>query len=60
MEHKLDTNQYSSLKFFLDDVQLVVDNCKLYNPETSIYHRNAVKLEKFMKEQCPEYAKRGS
>ncbi|KAG2055785.1 hypothetical protein BDR06DRAFT_953620 [Suillus hirtellus] len=59
MEHKLDTNQYSSLKFFLDDVQLVVDNCKLYNPETSIYHRNAVKLEKFMKEQCPEYAKRG-
>ncbi|KAG2150897.1 hypothetical protein DEU56DRAFT_778957 [Suillus clintonianus] len=60
MEHKLDTNQYSSLKFFLDDVQLVVDNCKLYNPETSIYHRNAVKLEKFMKEQCAEYAKRGS
>jgi histone acetyltransferase len=60
MEHKLETNQYSSLKFFLDDVQLVVDNCKLYNPETSIYHRNAVKLEKFMKEQCTEYAKRGS
>ncbi|KAG1771761.1 Bromodomain-containing protein [Suillus occidentalis] len=60
MEHKLDTNQYSSLKFFLDDVQLVVDNCKLYNPEASIYHRNAVKLEKFMKEQCAEYAKRGS
>ncbi|OAX44085.1 Bromodomain-containing protein [Rhizopogon vinicolor AM-OR11-026] len=60
MEHKLDTNQYSTLKVFLDDVQLVLDNCKLYNPETSIYHRNAVRLEKFTKEQCAEFAKRGA
>jgi len=58
MEHKLDTNQYHSLNAFLDDVQLVLHNCKLYNPETSIYHRNAVKVEKFMREQCAEFAMR--
>jgi len=55
MEHKLETNQYSNLDAFVYDVQLVFDNCRIYNPEISIYARNAAKMEKFMKEQLESY-----
>ena len=55
MEHRLETNQYSNLDAFVDDVQLVFDNCRIYNPEGSIYARNATKMEKFMKEQLASY-----
>ena len=58
MEHKLETNQYPSLAAFTDDAQLVFDNCRLYNPESSIYAKNATKLEKFMKEHLNEFIKR--
>ena len=55
MEHKLDTNQYLSLESFLDDAQLVFDNCRIYNPEGSIYAKNATKLDKFVKEQVAAF-----
>ncbi|KAG8213621.1 hypothetical protein J3R82DRAFT_10306 [Butyriboletus roseoflavus] len=58
MEHRLNTNQYQNLKTFLDDAQLIFDNCRLYNPEGSIYVKHAVRLEKFMKELVADYAKR--
>ncbi|KAF8840527.1 Bromodomain-containing protein [Paxillus ammoniavirescens] len=58
MEHKLNTNQYSNLKSIVDDAQLIFDNCRLYNPEGSVYVRHAAKLEKFMKDQVADYAKR--
>ncbi|KAH9910577.1 histone acetyltransferase GCN5 [Amylocystis lapponica] len=51
MEHKLDTNQYPSLDEFIADAQLVFDNSRTYNPEGTIYHKNATKLEKFLREQ---------
>ncbi|KAI0081351.1 Bromodomain-containing protein [Panus rudis PR-1116 ss-1] len=51
MEHKLDTNQYATLDDFVKDAKLVFDNCRTYNAEGSLYHKNATKLEKFMKEQ---------
>ena len=51
MEHKLDTNQYPNLDLFLTDAQLVFDNCRTYNAEGSLYHKNATKLEKFLKDQ---------
>jgi histone acetyltransferase len=51
MEQKLETNRYHNLEAFIADAQLVFDNCRLYNPEGSIYARNATKLEKFMKDQ---------
>ncbi|RDB25273.1 Histone acetyltransferase gcn5 [Hypsizygus marmoreus] len=51
MEHKLDTNQYPTIDSFLADAQLVFDNCRTYNPETSIWARNATKVEKFLKDQ---------
>lgn len=58
MEHKLETNQYSSVEAFVADAQLVFDNCKTYNPEHTIYHRNAIKVEKFLKDQLLEEFKR--
>jgi histone acetyltransferase len=59
MEHKLETNQYTSLNFFVDDATLVFSNCRLYNPEGSIYHKNATKLDKYLRDQVEEYARRG-
>lgn len=58
MEHKLNTNQYPHLKTFLDDAQLIFDNCRFYNPEGSIYVKHAAKLEKVMKELVADYEKR--
>jgi len=55
MEDKLEMNQYSNLDVFVEDVQLVFDNCRIYNPDGSIYARNATKMEKFMKEQLASY-----
>lgn len=51
MEHKLDTNQYPNLDAFLADAYLVFKNCRTYNAEGSLYHKNATKLEKFLNEQ---------
>jgi histone acetyltransferase len=51
MQHKLDTNQYPTVESFLADTQLVFDNCRLYNPENSIYSRNATKLEAYLKDE---------
>jgi len=55
MEHKLETNQYQNLDTFLYDAKLVFDNCRLYNPDGSIYSRNATKMEKFMGDQLSLY-----
>ncbi|EGN99866.1 hypothetical protein SERLA73DRAFT_180117 [Serpula lacrymans var. lacrymans S7.3] len=60
MEHKLETNQYSTMDAFVKDAILVFDNCRLYNPESSIYAKNATKMEKFMKEQLSDYKERES
>lgn len=58
MEHKLETSQYPSVDSFIADCQLVFDNCRSYNPETTIYSRNATKLEKFLKDQLLDHVKR--
>ncbi|EJF65355.1 hypothetical protein DICSQDRAFT_132942 [Dichomitus squalens LYAD-421 SS1] len=55
MEHKLDTNQYHDMDAFIDDAQLVIDNCRQYNPEDTVYHKCAIRLEKYMKERMKEY-----
>jgi len=57
MEHKLSTKQYSTLDTFLSDAQLVFDNCRLYNPEDSIYAKNATGVEKYLQEQLVERMK---
>ena len=55
MEHKLGTNQYANLDAFVDDAQLVFDNCRIYNPDNSIYARSATKVEKYMRDQLTAY-----
>lgn len=50
MEHKLETSQYSSMDAFVADATLVFRNCRTYNPENTVYHKNAIKLEKRLKE----------
>ena len=55
MEHKLDTNQYHDMDAFLDDAQLIFSNCRTYNPEDTVYHKNAVRLERYLREQMKTY-----
>lgn len=50
MEMKLENNQYTLFNDFVDDAMLVFANCKKYNPESSVYARNATKMEKFVKD----------
>ncbi|KAG8985721.1 histone acetyltransferase [Tulasnella sp. JGI-2019a] len=50
MEMKLDNNLYPSFNDFVDDAMLVFSNCKKYNPESSVYARNATKMEKFVRD----------
>lgn len=57
MEHKLDTNSYRTLEAFAADAQLIFDNCRLYNPEATIYARNASKVEKWFKDQLSDRLK---
>jgi histone acetyltransferase len=48
MEYKLDGNQYDDLSDFINDVKLIVANCKQYNGEkaSNTYTNAANKLEK--------------
>ena len=55
MEHKLTTHQYRTLEAFAEDAQLVFDNCRLYNPEHTIYAKHADKLEKAFRELMPDW-----
>jgi histone acetyltransferase len=57
IEHKLHINHYNSLESFVDDVQLVFDNCRTYNPEGSIYAKNATRVEKYFRDELAERTK---
>ena len=41
-------NHYKAKQMLFDDLMLMVNNCKLYNEETSTYVECAVSLEKFL------------
>ncbi|TFK44364.1 Bromodomain-containing protein [Crucibulum laeve] len=58
MEDKLGAKRYDSVEAFAADVQLIIDNCRLYNPETTIYTKCANKLEKYFKEMLEDRFKR--
>lgn len=55
MEKKLDSDEYHDLEAFIADGHLVFENCRAYNPEGSVYAKNATKMEKFMKDQLASY-----
>ncbi|KAL7421595.1 histone acetyltransferase [Cryptotrichosporon argae] len=48
MEYKLDDNHYKTVDEFVNDVKLIVANCRQYNGEDNQYYKLAVKLEKAM------------
>lgn len=49
IQHKISTNQYKTFDSFVDDAQLVFDNCRLYNPENTVYAKNARFMDQFFK-----------
>jgi hypothetical protein len=49
MDSKIERGVYTSLDEFVRDLQLVVDNCKLYNQESTQYHKCALLLEEYFK-----------
>lgn len=50
METKLEKNQYLTLDDLIHDANLIFNNCRLYNPPTSVYAKQANRLEKFVKD----------
>jgi len=50
MGEKLESDKYASLEEFVDDAQLIFDNCRFYNLEDSMWCRHANRLEKAFKE----------
>lgn len=59
MEHKLETNQYNNFDAIVADVQLVVDNCRQYNPPETVYAKCARTVEKWLKQQTADRKKNG-
>ncbi|KAG9127816.1 histone acetyltransferase [Ceratobasidium sp. 392] len=50
MEFKLENNAYATMEEFVADAKLVFSNCKLFNQESSIYHKSAVKMERILQD----------
>lgn len=44
MGEKLERHEYDTVKDFVDDVELVVSNARMYNKRDTVIHRTAVKL----------------
>jgi len=45
MHRKLDNDEYSSLSEFKRDFELIVENCKKYNTEDTVYYKAAKKIK---------------
>lgn len=52
---KLKEERYARLEEVLDDLQLIWDNCKTYNPNNSWIHSIAEKLERSFKKMVKNY-----
>lgn len=55
LETNLENNKYDTLEEFLEDTQLIFNNCRLYNPPSSPYAKSANKLEKFLRDNLPAW-----
>ncbi|KAJ3150757.1 hypothetical protein HDU86_006265 [Geranomyces michiganensis] len=47
VERKLATHRYSEVQDFADDIQLMLNNCFLYNPPTNTVHQLGKSLESY-------------
>ena len=54
VQDKLKSREYSTVENVLDDLQLIWDNCKLYNPEGPFYVL-ADKMERNFKKMVKNY-----
>ena len=54
LKENLHTEQYNTVRECLDDLQLIWDNCKLYNVEFSKIYKLAQKLEEYSRKLIEE------
>jgi len=52
---KFKEDKYTRVEEVLDDIQLIWDNCKTYNPDNSWIHSIAEKLERSFKKMIKNY-----
>ena len=57
MQKNIKNNKYSCLQEILNDIQLIWDNCKLYNMEGSEIYKMAIHCEKLVKRLTDKYFK---
>lgn len=55
IKENLKNGIYGTLEECFDDIQLIWDNCKLYNVEFSKIYKMAVRMEEFQKKIVSEY-----
>jgi len=55
LQRKMKGEHYTKVEDVLDDVQLIWDNCKAYNPDNSWIHSVAEKLERSFKKMVRNY-----
>lgn len=58
IQDKIKSNKYKTFDSFVDDVQLVFDNCRLYNAENTIWAKNARSMDQFFKKLLEQYLKK--
>ena len=56
IKKKLKSNKYRKNQDFIDDVQLIWENCKRYNLESSQIFRSSLKMEKLAKRILKKYS----
>jgi transcription initiation factor TFIID subunit 2 len=55
VNQKLKDGRYENVEDVFDDIQLIWDNCKTYNPPNSWIHNTAEKLERSFKKMAKNY-----
>ena len=56
IKKKLKANKYRKNQDFIDDIQLIWENCKHYNLDTSNIYRSSLKMEKLSKRILKKYS----
>ncbi|KAF7684384.1 Histone acetyltransferase GCN5 [Astathelohania contejeani] len=49
IEDKINKNEYTNISQFIDDFQLMINNCCFYNGKATVYYKCAKSLEDFFK-----------